>query len=195
MDLKAYVEGLLVQQKETEAVILEIYKSGSQLLRSEPHDLDFQVVCSGYKQRFTYNKVSEDGVDYDIFIIDKEALIRELTFGNTNYIQRDLRLWNYFHAIRESVYGDCGIVYDIFDHEDQYLSYIKDSYLKRVSSGRPLPRTHGKLYIHYYMVLKIYQNHSVEITEGMRSELDLLYNNSDLAQPIMDWVIEELDKL
>jgi len=195
MDIKTYVEELLIKQREDRAVILEIYKTGSQLLRSDPNDLDFQVVCSGYSQRFTYNKVEIDGVHHDLFIIDREALIRELTFGNDKYITADLKLWNYFHAIRESVYGNCNVGYDMLKYKEAYLAYIKEHYTKRISSGRPIASTYGKIYVHYYMVLKIYENNNTAITDEMRAELELLYSNSETSLPVIKWVIEQITLL
>ena len=194
MDIKSYVENLFIKQRETNAVILEIYETGSQLFREEPHDLDFQVVCSGYSQRFTYNKITEDGVDYDIFIIDKIALSRELTFGNPNYFKKDLKLWNYFHAIRKSIYGDCKLPYDMLSYEDTYISYIKEHFSNRLKTGRPLPKTHGKMYVHYYIILKIYENKNTTITDDMKYDLELLYSNSELSYPIIDWVISNLQE-
>ena len=165
------------------------------MLRETPHDLDYQVVCSGFSQRFTYNKVKEDGTSYDIFIIDRDALSRELTFGNPYYFKADLKIYNYFHAIRETIYGECDLPYDMLEYSDVYLPYIKTHYAKKTVIGSPLKYKYGKFYVHYYMVLKIFENQSIVITEDMRADLELLYSNSKESHLVIDWVVSQINSI
>jgi len=109
MDIVSFVEDWFIKMRENDATILEIYKAGSQLFRDDPHDLDFEVICENLKQRFVFKQTVENGIHYDVVMIDKKALEAQLDFNNPWYTTNRLKLFNYLFTARETIYGDAKI--------------------------------------------------------------------------------------
>jgi len=67
-------------------------------------------------------------------------------------------------------------------HEDEYKTYITNRYynsnVTTMSTSRYKP---GKFYVHYYLILKIFENKKVELTEEMKSDVLTLYANNEEA--------------
>jgi len=128
MNIKNYLEELLTLQEEVDAVILEIYITGSQPFKDNPKDLDYIVVCSGYTQRYGRNSVKEDGVTYDFFILDTEAISAQQDFTDDYYIKPATKMYAYTTQVHESIYGDHVQDWDMMEHEVAYKQFLKKRY-------------------------------------------------------------------
>ena len=158
LDIKSFTEDLLLKMSEDTA-ILEIYEVGSQLFRENPSDLDFVVLCKNFSQKFIMKKISFEGLSYDITIMDKYALISQLDFNSRHFVPYNLKLSNYKYAINKTIYGKSFINWNMLEHQEDYVNYLIDHYnvYTGMKAGRPAVES-GKLYVHYYIVLKIYEN-------------------------------------
>lgn len=196
MDIISFVEEWFVKMRETNAVILEVYKTGSQLFRDDPHDLDFEVICENLDQRFVFKQTKENGICYDIVIIDKRALEAQLDFNNKYYTERRLKFFNYLFAIRETIYGDANITWNMLEYKKAYLTYLSERFEEdSTRSGMRGSYRRGKFYVHYYIPLKIYENNSLEITTEMSAGIKVLYAGGEEAIPVIEWVTAEIEKL
>jgi hypothetical protein len=197
-------EEILARQEETNASIIEIFKTGSQTFLNRETDSDFVVVCRGYVQRMSRNKIEYEGKKYDFFIYDEKAYIKSLDFSSSgNYFEREKedKLYNYFSDsnIKQIVYGSSSLQWSMMDHKEEYITHIRDMFnSRRDPIGRPTyhfiidPWMVGKLFVHYYVILKIYENNSAEITPNIIRDVSLLYSRDPQSEPIIEWVREKL---
>lgn len=197
MDIKNYIDNLLLQQGETDAVVVEIYKTGSQLFKEGGKDLDYCVICTGLKQRYVMNIAREEGVIYDFFILDVTAVEAQQDFNDMYYITPKIKIYAYTTQVKEVIYGGYNNGWDMMEHEEDYKKYLKDRYDNTlVTIIRGTNYRHGKFYAHYYLILKMYENQKAELTESMISDVNILYTQRDQSRnDIIDWVIAELDKI
>lgn len=192
MDLKVEVEKILAEQSE-EAKILEIYSTGSQIFRDTPSDLDYVVICEGYSQRRRQVVLRLDKT-YDIMIYDKKAMLKQLDFNDSNYVEERFKLYNYFVCFRDTMYGNWDLDWNILDYEEDYRKYLWFSYDRTIS--RLINKVpHGKLFVHYYIPLKIFKNKKVEITEEMKQDILKLYEGGEQVLPIIEFIEAELFKI
>lgn len=185
MDIKNYIEELL---EGTGATILEISKTGSQLFKEDPNDLDYTVVCENFTEARAKFNADIDGVHYDFFMYDKEALLKRLDFNDNTY--DIVKLYNYFQEIREVVYGTFETNWSLLDHKQDYLNYLKirnDSTPSRYRKSRD--------YVHFYVVLKMIDNSSIVITEQMIEDVNNLYYTVGNYEESILWVTEQLSSL
>jgi hypothetical protein len=204
LEIIELAEAILARQEETNASILEIFKTGSQVFLNRDKDKDFVVVCTGYGQRMSRNKIEHEGKKYDFYIYDEEALARSLDFSSSgSYFEREMeeKLYNYFRDsnIKQTVYGSPSIQWSMMDHREKYISHIRDMFnSRRDPVGRPTyhfitdPWMVGKIFVHYYVILRMYENNSAEITPDIIRDVSLLYGRDPRSGPIIDWVRERL---
>lgn len=188
MDIKQKADEILFAQQEENATILEIFKTGSQLFIENPHDLDFIIVCDGFTQRRRKVFFEEDGLHYDLIFIDKKAVAAQLNFSDDSYIHYKIKLYNYFYALKETVFGGYDDGWDIFEQEESYFEYIKKHYAEGVGKLTVKWKV-GKLFVHYYVILKMYINGSTEITSEMMEDIQILYSRTEAATPIIEWIV------
>jgi len=184
MNIKEKVEEILTNQLE-DSVILEIYKTGSQLFSDTPKDLDYVVICDNFKQRIRKVIVKDGEESYDIMLYDREAMLKQLDFSNTDYVRKQLKLYNYFICFRDKVYGDSNIDWNMLDHKEEYLDFLRYEYHKTQALKRDVTR-HSKGYVHYYIILKIYDNNKIEITNQMLEDIITLYNGGEQVRAIVE---------
>lgn len=197
MDIKEIAESLLQQQEENEAVILEIFMTGSNVFELDRDtDKDYVVICDKFGQRRRRIITTIDGVKYDVLFLDKKATIAALDFNNKIYIDKgyDNKLYNYFYdeQFRRKIYGDSGIQWSVLEHKKEYMSFVRDKMTKSNYHVLKDPWVLGKFFVHYYMILKIFENNSVEMTEQMKNDIKLLYGRTEQAGPIIQWIISKL---
>jgi hypothetical protein len=206
MNIEILVQSILDEQEEIDASILEIFKTGSQLFTERETDVDFVVVCSGYQQRRgrVFRKI--DGVKYDIIIYDQAAILKSLDFSSEFYFWREKseKLYNYTRdsAIRQTVYGSPSFQWSMMEHKEEYLSYIAKRFNKNknIDGSNPFYSMvdhwkMGKHFVHYYTILKIYENGKVEITPEIIKEVELMYSQSPEAQPSIEWVLAKIKEI
>jgi hypothetical protein len=187
MVIKEIVDKILEEQKETNAEILEIFKTGSQVLSSTNGDKDFVVICKNYTKNRTKQIVNKDNINHDIIIIDEKAMYSCLDFSDTSLVHKDVKFFNYFFEknIRETVYGGIDIKWSMLEHKEEYIKYIKEKYRRvRLLNINNVWKI-GKVFVHYYIVLNILKNNKVEITPQMKFDIDLFYSRSANAEPLI----------
>jgi hypothetical protein len=190
MTLKEIAEDILLKEKELEATILEIFETGSQLFVERNNDLDYVVVCKNYKQRRKKNLIQVDGITYDILFIDELAVYATLDFDELYYVNEKVKIYNYFWEknIRKTIYGSFDIKWNMLDHKDKYLAYIKDRYNKAQMSIHKDKWKLGKIFLPYYIILSIYKNNKVEITDDMLKDIIQLYSKTEESISIISWI-------
>jgi hypothetical protein len=184
MNIKDYIETLL---EGTGTTILEISKTGSQLFKEDPNDLDYTIVCENFTEKRAKYCADIDGVHYDFFMYDKEALLARLDFNNPAY--NLVKIYNYFQEIREVVYGNFETNWDLLDCKQAYLNHLQIK-----NEGMPSGYTANRDYVHFYVVLKMFENNSTTITEDMKEAVDNLYHEIEDYTDSIDWVREQLNK-
>ena len=187
MLIKEIVDKILEEQKETNAEILEIFKTGSQVLSSTNGDKDFVVICKNYTKNRTKQIINKDNINYDIIIIDEKAMYSCLDFKDTSLVHKDVKFFNYFFEknIRETVYGGIDIKWSMLEHKEEYIDYIKEKFNRvRLLNINNVWKI-GKLFVHYYIVLNILKNNKVEITPQMKFDIELFYSRSPKSEPLI----------
>ena len=196
LEIKTKLEEVLIERGELDAIILEIQEVGSQFFKSDPKDQDYRVVCENLLQRDVRVNFEEDGIYYDFFIFDVNAIAAQQDFSDMYYVRPYLKMYAYLTQLKNVVYGGYDNGWDMLEHEQEYKSFLKNAH--ETALDTPIARTgygHGKFYINYYTILKIYQNQKVEMTEAMRVDIENLYKNQEEAWAIIEWIILELEKV
>ena len=158
MNLKEYIEDLLIKQKEYDAKILEISTTGSQIFRDNPGDLDYIAICEGYNQRRRKHFFKDNGITYDLIIMDKSVFDSLYDFTEEHYVSPKLKFFNYFYKIRHTIYGGYDDGWNMFDHEIEYKKYIAKKFNETVNIRNSSFPSYGKFYVHYYIILKLIIN-------------------------------------
>jgi hypothetical protein len=192
MTIKSIAEEILLREREEDAVILEIFETGSQLFTDRENDYDYIVVCKDYMQRYRRTHLEDNGKKLDIVFIDEKAVQSLLDFEDLHYVKQNVKLYNYFFEpnIRKTVYGSFDIDWSMLEHKEEYLNHLKENYanLKKFSNRHKI----GKSFVHYYIILKIFENNEVEITEQMTEDIELLYSGSQECESIIQWIDSQL---
>lgn len=192
-DIKSIVTKVLSEWQE-DAIILEIAKTGSQINRDDPGDLDYLIICDGFGQRARKHIENIDGVTYDLMFRDVKALNAQHDFEDTGYIHEGHKLFNYCYPIRETVYGGFESGWNMLDHQEEYLAYARKRYDASVGKMK-VKSNYTKQFVHYYIILKIYLNQEVKVTDAMKKDVQTLYKGGKEAMPLVDWVEETLHTL
>jgi hypothetical protein len=198
MTIKEIAEETLLKEKELEALILEIFETGSQLFVNRDTDLDYVVICKNYKQRRKKSVIQIDGKTYDILFIDEIAVAAVLNFDELYYVNKEVKIFNYYFEknIRKTIYGNFDIQWNMLEHKEKYLAYIKDRYINKSQMLRHTNRWKiGKSFVSYYIILNIYKNNKVEITESMLNDIKQLYSRTEASESIISWIDEEINKI
>lgn len=193
---------LLTKIKETlndinnQALVVEVFKTGSQLFRDNPVDLDYVIICENFPEGYKRKKVQIDGLSYDFIFRSKEDYIKLLNFDfNDDGGYEHSALYNYFYNVKEIIYGKWEYGWNILDFEEVYKSKLKDLYYKTV--GKRVLRNHiTKGWVHYYIILKIFDNNSLDITDEMLRDINTLYTATNgEAIPIINWIESQINKI
>jgi len=188
MDIKAIAEDILLKEREGDAIILEICETGSQLFTDRDNDYDYMIICKNYMQRYRRTHIEDSDKQLDLIFMDEKAVQSLLDFNDLHYVKQNVKIYNYFlePTIRKTIYGSFDIDWNMLEHEEEYLSHIKDSYsqLKKYPNRWKI----GKSFVHYYIILKIFENNKVEITDKMYEDIELLYKGVIECEPIIQWI-------
>jgi hypothetical protein len=198
MKLKEIAEDILLREKELEATVLEIFETGSQLFLDRETDLDYVVVCKNYKQRRKKNVLQIDDKIYDILFIDEVAVFAALNFDELYYVNKEVKIFNYYFErnIRKTIYGNFDIQWNMLEHKQKYLNYIKDRYINKSQMPKHKNRWKiGKSFVPYYIILNIYKNNKVEITEPMLNDIKQLYSRTEESESIISWIDNEISSI
>jgi len=197
MEIKEIAENILQEQQETSASILEIFMTGSNVFSMNRNvDNDYVVICENYGQRKRRTFITIDDAKYDILIMDINAVKASLDFDDNDYIPQDIKLYSYFYdtAIRKTVYGQSDLDWSMLNFKTKYLNYIKNFYKEKKYDSVKEPWKYGKKFVHFYVVLKIFENNKPEITEDMLINIKKLYDSTEDSKEIIEWVITEISK-
>lgn len=192
MEVYDLVKQILIEQNESAATVLEIFKTGSQLFVEHPNDLDFVAVVDKYSIGRTRQHSTHDGVVYDVIIIDKKLLASQIDFED-DYIGMNMKLFNYLYHknIRETVYGYYNIRWNFLAYKQRYLEYLRERYATSVGKLQNKTKL-TKMFVHYYIILKIFENNKIEITKEIRDNVRILYQGGTAVLPLVAWIEEKL---
>ena len=195
MEIKQIAEQELVKQVELNATILEIFITGSKLFLDRNTDYDYVVICENFQQRRRKIIVTIENKKYDFVFIDKTALPYLFDFDNIEYLHPRIKFFNYLFdaGIRKTIYGGYDVGWSMLDHKEKYLEHIKHYYLD--VARMPIHKNRwkfGKMLVHYYIILSIYNNNKAEITEEMLQDIRLLYSNVIESEQIITWIDEQM---
>lgn len=176
----------LIKQQEFDAEILEVFATGSQILKKNPNDLDFIVIAEDFYQRRRKVIFEDNGINFDVTFVDIKAVKAQLDL-NENYYTTYPNIFNYFYNIRDTIYGGVDLGWNILDYKEDYFNYLKSSY-KEQTSKILYKWKHGKVFVHYYIPLKMFENNSTELTAEMKADIEKLYSNTEEALTVIGWV-------
>jgi hypothetical protein len=195
MNIKELAQRLLTEQRENTAVILEIFQTGSNVFNvGRKKDDDYVVICENYGQRKRRQIVIENEIKYDILIMDKKAVEASLDFDDYIYIQNDIKLFSYFYdvSIRKTIDGNSNLNWSMLSYKTKYINYAKDRFATTNYGLLVEPWKFGKHLVHYYNILKIYENNKAELNEQMLLDIKTLYGGTEEALPIIEWIIAKM---
>ena len=176
--------------------ITAIFKTGSQLFRNNPQDMDIIVVVENYEKDYGRFVWTEKDVRYDVFVKDITQIEKLLEFNLDNSPENEWKSWlyNYFYSLeKDFIYGSLDIKWPILEYKDQYMTYMRAEYASSI--GKRINRTRGlKRWVHYYAILKIYENNNPTITEEMGIDILKLYSDSPESIDIIEWVELQLNE-
>lgn len=191
-DIKEIAEQELERQGENTEIIA-IYEVGSQLFKSDPNDLDFVVICEEYSQKRKKFFTTIEGIDYDIAFFDEDSMKGILDYSNTD-LDEGYKIFNYWPHIATAVYGSWDYGFNILDHQDLAIHFLKNNYNRGLV--RKINKTRiTKSYVHYYLPLKMFENNSTEITSEMHQDVVKLYEEGDQVLPIVEWIEDQLSDI
>jgi len=187
------VNKILIELGEQDAKILEISKTGSQVLINSPNDLDYNVILSGFNKLYYRKNIEINGKVYD-FILKDDICMRDLFSMNLdnddeNYMKYSI--YNFFQLYKEVIYGSYKVVFDIFSNKEKYFEMMRKHYVATVGKRKRYTKM-TKTFSAYYIPLKIFENEFIEITSEMQDTLNKLYDNTTDIYPIVEWIEESL---
>jgi hypothetical protein len=197
MDIKQLAESILQEQQENQAIITEIFKTGSSVFNLNRNtDKDYVVICKNFGQRKRRSIVTVEGIKYDILFFDELAYKASLDFNNTSYVNNDTKIFNYFSddKLRPEtiIYGDSKIRWSMLEHKKEYLEFIRNRFQSSRYNILKDPWKIGKTLVHYYIILKMYEDNKVELTDEILHNIELFYNLSPQCAPFIDWIKSKL---
>jgi predicted nucleotidyltransferase len=179
MKTKHIVEQLLQEQNQSNATILEIFLTGSTFFKADdPTDIDIVAVCKDYDLLYKRTHIERDGKKLDLLIIDIEQVYKFLTFQTEDPDDRRL-LFNYLFLIKETLYGDAKIEWNMFNYKIPYMQFAKRYYEKTIYRSKNKHKF-AKAFVHYYLIYKLYYaDCNLTITEEMYDMLHILYGKDE----------------
>lgn len=181
-----------VYRNDPDSEILAIFETGSQLFRDidKVNDIDYTVVCNNYKPKRTKNIFKIENKTYDIIVYDESFYIDILNFRKNGI--RQVMIYNYFLKINKVMYGSWDYEWDMFSHKEEYLKFLKEEYISTI--GKRVNRSKvTKHWVHYYIIVKMYENNSIELTEEMIKDINNLYDSSGNHYELIDYIEEKLN--
>lgn len=175
--------------------LMAIINIGSQLFSENPVDID--VLCITDTPESTRRfKVKNGNIVYDLLVISYKELEASIL------MEQDVvhhSIYNYTHASQNTVWSRSDFIYPEFNMLDEN---IKLKYLRRVSkyfmnSLYNINRKYefSKFFTHYYIILSIYKNNSVEYTDKMIEELDMIRSKTGNYQELVDKITTDVEEV
>lgn len=163
-----------------------ITKIGSSLFYDKPQDLDYFCVSANREKADRIKIESENGV-LDLLILTPVELMNKLNFIDTYQAHS---LYNYQLAKPEVLYKDDTFILEPFDMlnpniKDLYLNSITEYYKGTLGLSIHKHR-HSKMYTHYYLILKMYEDNTVEFTPEMVQTVKQLRDKTDGYEEIVE---------
>jgi hypothetical protein len=174
------INNILEKENIQDSNVLEITNIGSRLLNKQnPGDMDYFITVNNlFEKSFrSHFKIKKESLD--LFFGDYNLLKDRLELNKMKEFDKFNILYNYAYSpgIKNIVYGDSGLTFDFFGHKTKYIDIVKELYHSSIGR-RPYSLGKyklGKIFSHYYVIVKFYDNNTLEITTEMQSDLDRLY--------------------
>lgn len=196
-DIKQIIEEILIYHKMPYTKIKTIIKTGSQIIRENPNDLDFVVVVEGlHTDQVKRSRVLPD-VTYDVRFMTESFYNKALLFESDYYY---ISKFNFFKDknVIEIIYNDGDNIntFDMFKEgvKEKYLELLINDYNNVVNSVINPETNYSKWYVYAYIILKMYDNESSVITEEMKSNSNKIYNKQDNYLELCQWVSSEIER-
>lgn len=186
------IKSLLEERGETNFDILRISITGSAIfkgLENIDHDLDIRVICDTLSKDFIKLYYKDENYQYDIMVYTITLYKDNLEFKH----EHAMILYNYFHYLDFILFNKVEINWDIFDYEKEYMSFLKNKLLKSslFNTEKPIKWVGEKNFVHYYVILKFFENHSIELTEEIKRDVLKMYNKNGRAQ--LNWIAQKFN--
>jgi hypothetical protein len=182
----------IMEENSYTGSILEIFPTGSQMFKyGDVNDLDYIVILDFFEEKHMRIKKEVNNNQYDVLFLDAQAVRDRMDFKYNTAKERNYLLFNYFYAIRETLHGEKFYDIDILANKDKYLFVLKHRYDNTLNRAI-VKRNFAKNFVHYYIVLKIFENNKVEINNDMLIFINRLYSFDDDA---INHVIEMIESI
>lgn len=190
MDLIQALKDKLIELNYSEAVITSASYVGSSVLVNDYADVDIKVVCKNLPLDFRRVIIVLEEAKYDVLFMEEGYFNKCLNFENSIITNQ---LYNYFYSLDNTFYGE-PTIFDMFAHRDKYLNLIKEHYSTRYSINKLRPSI-GKTFVHYYIILKMYENNSTEITEEIKRDIAMLYSGNEECLGLIINIAEQISNI
>ena len=93
--------------------------------------------------------------------------------------------------IRDVIYGGVDLNWNMFEHQLEYMAYLNQHHIDTLGKSK-VKYKYGKYYVHFYVIIKMFENNNTAITETMLADILTLYNATTECNPLIDWIISKL---
>lgn len=195
MDIKKIVNDFL-QENQYDIEIIEIFETGSKFLGYEmPLDVDVVIIGKNVVDFFLMGqmrfKKEIDDITYDLVFIDEKLAKKRLNFEFIMPYEKNQILYNYFYSFRKKIYGDSKLNFDFFNEKNRYMPFMKDLFQETIGKANDKWKI-GKSFVHYYLILKFYENESFDIDNKMKEDIAKLYSGLEDCSDIILWIEQNI---
>lgn len=150
--------------------VLAIIKVGSQLYYDNPADLDYLCIVKEPTPKKEFLEIGNKTVDL--------LILNEIDYSNKINLTETLPkhcLFNYQLTFSKTVYKKDNynlVLFDMFDKniKIKYLDILKPHYQNTLGRAIYDPIL-GKFYVHYYLILKMYEQNSAELAKEIIDDI------------------------
>ena len=191
MEIKQIVDNFLLE-KNYNLNILEIFKTGSNVYKkSATQDFDIVTIVDNLVEELSVEhirqKITINEIKYDLLFIDKRTAEKRLSLEYDNDYEKSMLLFNYFYPFREIEFGNSNLAFNMFLQKEKYLKIVKEIYNNSIRKALDKWKI-GKFFVHYYVILKFYENNNTIVTEDMLKDISLLYSRSVEAEDLINQI-------
>jgi hypothetical protein len=202
MELLEIAKEVLINQELENTHIYKIIKTGSQLFRDNPHDLDFIVLCDEIPNGRIRKHYEHDNETYDMIFLTLDYLEKAYKFEVYDGIQ----LFNYLlvKPLIETVYDTNEVEFPYFN---MFSSGIKEKYIEVLYNylTNTIHRAvfhlelMNKGFAYLYTAYMMYELETENLPQDIKDNINKIYNKLDdyveLNRYVEAKIIEEYNNL
>lgn len=182
MELLEIAKKVLINQELENTHIYKIIKTGSQLFRDNPHDLDFIVLCDEIPNGRIRKHYKHDNETYDMIFLTLDYLEKAYKFEVYDGIQ----LFNYLlvKPLIETVYDTNEVEFPYFNMfsngtKEKYIevlyNYLTNTIHRAVFHLELMNKSFAYLYTAYMM----YELETEDLPQDIKDNINKIYNKLD----------------